>query len=357
MDKRKNFFKKTTDGSDKKHKLAESDVKVKIYSSVIAAAAALVLILTVTLSLCSAKNKASEKITASPATPDISDDISEEPTDSSDSSAFSITYDFNYTKETLDGEKLRSLLNFNPDGSYTANKEKCAEYVDHLADTYDTFGKDRKFHATIQGDIIVPNSSDAVYGWMTDREKTCEALVKMLEAGESVESCEPIYYDNGYGYVYTGVKSARTAEDDIGNTYIEIDLTAQHLWVYKNGEIAYQCDIVSGQSTSAATITLPGVYKLWYRGQNYPLNGSNADGESWSTTCNYWNLVSICGIGMHDTVSRLAYGGNIFQYDGSKGCINMPLESARYIYNEVELGTPVVMYYSEEQYRGFGVGD
>ncbi len=270
---------------------------------------------------------------------------------------FSITYDFGFKIEKLDGSELRSMLNFNSDGSYTINEEKCAEYIDFLADTYDTFGKDRKFQATIQGDVIVPNSSDAVYGWKIDIEKTCEELIKMLEKGETVESCEPVYYDNGYGYVYTGVKSARTADDDIGDTYVEIDLTAQHLWVYKNGEITHECDIVSGQSTSETTITLPGVYKLWYKGQNYPLNGSNADGESWSTTCNYWNLVSVCGIGLHDTVSRSAFGGNIFQYDGSKGCINMPLESARYIYDEVELGTPVVMYYSEEQYREFGLNN
>ncbi len=270
---------------------------------------------------------------------------------------FSITYDFGFKTETLDGAKLSSMLDLISDGSYTVNEEKCAEYVDFLADTYDTFGKDRKFHATIQGDIIVPNSSDAVYGWKTDREKTCEELIKMLEKGKTVKNCEPVYYDNGYGYVYTGVRSARTAEDDIGNTYVEIDLTAQHLWVYKNGEVIHECDIVSGQSTSENTITLPGVYKLWYKGQNYPLNGSNADGESWSTTCNYWNLVSVCGIGLHDTVSRNAYGGNIFQYDGSKGCINMPLESARYIYEEVELGTPVVMYYSEEQYHEFGLNN
>lgn len=270
---------------------------------------------------------------------------------------FSITYDFYYTTETLEGEKLEEMLNADPDGSCTVNDDKCREYVDYLADKYDTFGKDRKFHATLQGDIIVPNSDDAVYGWQIDREKTCEELVKMLKAGKTVESCEPVYYDNGYGYVYDGVKSARSADDDIGETYVEIDLSAQHLWVYKNGEITYQCDIVSGQSTSITTLTLPGVYKLWYKGQNYPLNGSNADGESWSTTCNYWNLVSVCGIGLHDTVYRNAFGGDEYRYNGSKGCINMPLDGAKYIYEEVALGTPVVMYYSEEQYREFGLRD
>lgn len=270
---------------------------------------------------------------------------------------FSITYDFYYTTETLNGEKLKEMYHTDADGNIVVDEEKCRNYVDYLADKYDTFGKPRKFHATLQGNIVVPNSDDAVYGWLTDKEKTCEELIKMIKEGETVKRCEPVYYDNGYGYTYDGVRSARNADDDIGDTYIEIDLSAQHLWVYINGKVTYQCDIVSGQSTSITTLTLPGVYKLWYKGQNYPLNGSNADGESWSSTCNYWNLVSICGIGLHDTVNRNAFGGNEFRYNGSKGCVNMPLEGAKYVYEQVPLGTPVVMYYSEEQYREFGLND
>ena len=212
----------------------------------------------------------------------------------------------------------------------------------------------RKFHATLQGDIVIPTSDDAKYGWWIDQKKTCNALVDMLNKGETVKKVDPIYYDNGAGYVFTGVESARTKDDDIGKTYVEIDLTAQHLWVYKKGKITYECDIVSGQTTSMARTTLPGVYKVWYKATNYRMKDSNADGESWDTTCNYWNRVAICGIGLHDTVTRYAFGGNIYQYSGSHGCINMPLDGAKYIYEKVALGTPVVMYYSQEQNERFG---
>ena len=71
----------------------------------------------------------------------------------------------------------------------------------------------------------------------------------------------------------------------------------------------------------------------------------NADGEEWDTTCNYWNNISLCGIGMHDSTWRGAFGDNIYQWNGSHGCINMPYEGAQYIYENVELGTPVVMFY------------
>ena len=266
----------------------------------------------------------------------------------------SITYDFDYTTETLKGEKLRSLLDIDSDGTYTANWDKCMKYVESLAKKYDTYNKKRKFHATLQGDIIVPPSSDAKYGWWIDQNKTCEALVNMLNEGKTVKKVDPIYYDNGGGYVFTGVESARSKDDDIGKTYVEIDLTAQHLWVYKKGKKVYECDIVSGQTTSMARTTLPGVYKVWSKATNYRMKDTNADGESWDTTCNYWNRVAIVGIGLHDTVTRSAFGGTIYQYLGSHGCINMPLEGAKYIYDKVAMGTPVVMYYSKEMNKQFG---
>ena len=73
---------------------------------------------------------------------------------------------------------------------------------------------------------------------------------------------------------------------------------------------------------------------------------SNADGDTWDTTCNYWNRIAIVGIGMHDSTWRGgAFGGDIYKYNGSHGCINMTYDDAKYIYDNVAMGTPVVMYY------------
>lgn len=256
----------------------------------------------------------------------------------------SITYDFDYTTETLTGKELIGLLDLDDSGKYSVDEDKCMKYVEKLAKKYDTFDTERKFKATLQGDITIPTSSDAKYGWWIDQQQTCDALVDMLEEGKSVESVDPIYYSTGY-FDFTGVESARSKDDDIGNTYIEVDLTDQHLWYYKKGKLEYECYIVSGQTTSAARTTLPGVYKLWNKQTNYRMKDSNADGEEWDTKCNYWNNVSLCGIGLHDSTWRGAFGGEIYKWNGSHGCINMPYDGAKYVYDNVELGTPVVMYY------------
>lgn len=257
----------------------------------------------------------------------------------------SVTYDFDYTTETLTGEKLMKMIKLKDDGSYTVDRKKAMEYVEKLAKKYDTYNTKRKFHATLQGDIIVPTSSDAKYGWWIDQEKTCDDLVDMLEKGESVDKVDPIYYSTGY-FDFTGVESARSKDDDIGDTYIEIDLTDQHLWYYEKGKKKLDTYIVSGQTTSEARTTLPGVYKLWSKETNKRMKDTNADGDEWDTKCNFWNNVSLCGIGLHDSTWRGGYfGGEIYKYNGSHGCINMSYDDAKYVYDNVPYGTPVVMYY------------
>ena len=255
-----------------------------------------------------------------------------------------IVYDFDYTTETLTGDKLMDMVTIGEDGSLTADRDKAMEYVEYLADKYDTYNTERKFHATIQGDIVVPTSSDAKYGWWIYQDATCDQLVEMLEAGESVESVDPVYYETG-GYVFTGREDARSADDDIGDTYIEIDLTNQHFWYYEKGKLLKDCDIVSGQTTSAARTTLPGVYKVWLKRTNYRMKDTNSDGDTWDTTCDYWTRVAIVGIGLHDSQWRWQFGGNIYKWNGSHGCINMPLEYAKYVHDHVAMDTPVVMYY------------
>jgi len=177
------------------------------------------------------------------------------------------------------------------------------------------------------------------------RRGDSDAVRTMLEKGESVDKVDPIYYSTGY-FDFTGVESARSKDDDIGDTYIEIDLTDQHLWYYEKGKKKLDTYIVSGQTTSEARTTLPGVYKLWSKETNKRMKDTNADGDEWDTKCNFWNNVSLCGIGLHDSTWRGGYfGGEIYKYNGSHGCINMSYDDAKYVYDNVPYGTPVVMYY------------
>lgn len=255
-----------------------------------------------------------------------------------------INYDFNYTKEKLTGKKLAKMVKVKRDGTWTIDEDKCMEYIEELADKYDTYNKPRKFKATKLGKITVPPSSDAKYGWWLDQKACCKQLIGIIKKGENRKKVVPVYYKDG-NFEFTGVPEARSENDDIGKTYLEVDLTNQMWWYYKDGKKKKEGYVVSGQTTSAARTTLPGVYKLWQKDTNYRMKDRNADGEQWDTTCNYWNRIAIVGIGMHDSTWRYGFGGTIYQYDGSHGCINMSYYDAQYVYENVPLGTPVVMYY------------
>lgn len=255
-----------------------------------------------------------------------------------------ICYNFDYTKEKLTGKALCKLIHVRRDGSYTVDEDACEKYIESLAEKYDTYNKKRKFKATIQGKITVPTSDDAKYGWWLDQEACTEELVKMVKNGKTKKNVKPLYWHEG-NFEFVGLASDRSEKGDIGKTYIEVDLTNQQWWYYKNGKKKRHGYVVSGQTTSPARTTLPGVYKVWQKDTNYRMKDRNADGESWDTTCNYWNRIAIVGIGMHDSTWRGAFGGDIYKYNGSHGCINMTYDDAKYIYDNVAFNTPVVMYY------------
>lgn len=125
---------------------------------------------------------------------------------------------------------------------------------------------------------------------------------------------------------------------DVGTTYIEISLDKQHMWYYKNGKLIVSTDVVTGYKNAHDTPT--GLY--------YIINKSSPArlvGETWDVQVNYWLAVTYDGVGIHDSTWRYSgYGGNIYTYDGSHGCINTPHDEVKKIYDNCEENTPVVIY-------------
>ena len=50
--------------------------------------------------------------------------------------------------------------------------------------------------------------------------------------------------------------------NDLGDTYIEVDLTEQYMWYYQNGNIIFQSEIVSGLPGDPDRKTPPGIFTL-----------------------------------------------------------------------------------------------
>lgn len=244
----------------------------------------------------------------------------------------SITFDFVDRQYTLGGLELVEMYEEGEDGSLHLNRQALEDWVVDLAVETDTYGRTRTFNATGVGEVEVP---PGIYGWQINVDETTDKLVDLLEEGGHVET-EPVY----------NMTAMDRSSNDIGDTYIEVDISRQHLWAYVDGELAFESDLVSGMGDSKWETPL-GVDELWSRETNRILEGSSFDtGVPYATPVNYWMPINWKGIGFHDASWRDNFGGQIYQTNGSNGCLNLPAPTAESIYETYSTGTPVVVYKS-----------
>lgn len=235
-----------------------------------------------------------------------------------------ITYDWNGNKVVVDGDTIKDWIQMDAKEPQL-KEEDIAEFVAEQAKEYDTYGKKRKF-TTVQGiELTLPSGA---YGWKTDRAEETKELIASIEKGETIDK-EPVYSSKG----------AQKGSNDIGNSYVEIDLTNQHLYLFQKGTIVLETDFVSGNMTKPDCITPPGVFGLTYKTRNAVLRGAN-----YETPVNYWMPFN-GNVGMHDATWRSSFGGTIYLTSGSHGCVNLPLDMAAAIYEYMSTGFPIVCYY------------
>jgi hypothetical protein len=133
---------------------------------------------------------------------------------------------------------------------------------------------------------------------------------------------------------------SNVVELPFGGNYIEIDLTAQKLWVYKDGLRVVESPIVSG-CVADGRFTPNGVYEIYEQEEDCWLTG-----PTWNDYVEYW-LAFYQSFGLHDASWRSEFGGDIYLYEGSHGCPNLPPELADDVYNNAPLGTKVILYGGE----------
>lgn len=225
----------------------------------------------------------------------------------------------------LRADKDRNLL---PDetGRIVIDEEQVKQWVDELAAQYNTCGKEREFQST-RGDLIHVKYS--TYGTELDTKAEKKYLVKALsEKRDEQENHIPAYKQEGF------VRGL----DDIGDTYIEVDMTEQHMYYYVNGELQLETDVVTG-NTSRRRGTPEGINFVYNKQRNRILRGAD-----YATPVKYWMPVR-GAIGIHDADWRSEFGGEIYKKNGSHGCVNTPPDVMAELYDMVEIGTPVVMFY------------
>lgn len=241
--------------------------------------------------------------------------------------AAKITYDMDYTTEVVDAADIHEWLSVDKNYKVTIEKEKIREFMTWMGEKYNTAGRTRIF-TTPGGSTI--RVSGGTYGWRLNQVDETEELYKLVKKG-AVEKKEPLYIQKGQKRDKDG--------DDIGDTYVAISISGQYMWFYKNGSCLISTPVVTG-NTSKGRGTPTGVYAIAFKQRNHTLRG-----QGYASFVNYWMpFYEYRGIGIHDSSWRSSYGGSIYCSNGSHGCVNTPYSAAQYIYQNIEPGTPVIVY-------------
>ncbi len=237
-----------------------------------------------------------------------------------------VTYTFGSSTETLDSQTIDSWITIDGE-NIGINEDSARAYVENLANTYNTIYVPRIFHTSYGNDVTI---SDNEYGFRIDQDAEVAQLLEDLKTGTAV-SRDPIYSSQGM---------QRNGTDDLAGSYIEVSLDNQHLWLYKDGALVTETDIVSGAPTKGRE-TYRGAWPIAYKASPFNLSSSE---YGYNVKVNYW-MPFVYGQGLHDASWQSSFGGTRYKSGaGSHGCINLPEDQAALIYNTIDGGYPIIIY-------------
>lgn len=230
---------------------------------------------------------------------------------------------------TLDVSTIKDWVSQDENGKFTIDVENgVAEFVEELDIKVNEANYFLHFRAT---DLCKIATIELPIDLRVQLNKESEiAAIKSM-----LGNPEPIYVEP----IYDKIPISKLT------SYIEIDLSRQHVWFYVDGKLIVDAPCVTG-NVSQGYNTPTGVFHLLNKNRGAILEGFNKDGSKYSSYVEYW-MRFYEGYGMHDATWRSEFGENIYQTSGSHGCINLPEGAAAQIYELIDETMPIIIYQSE----------
>ena len=232
----------------------------------------------------------------------------------------------------VDKQLISGWITYDAEMNVTFNEDAVREWMREFGSKYDTVGTSRTITTPTGKTAEV---SGGTYGWIVDEAAETENLINSIKNGEVAER-EPAYKQT----------AASHGAQDWGNTYIEVDIAAQHMWYIVDGSIAMESDVVTGLPADGRD-TPTGVYSILYTERDSTLKGEvdPATGKpSYETPVAFWMPFTWQGHGFHDATWQSSFGGSRYQTNGSHGCVNMPYDKAEQLFGMISAGTPVIVH-------------
>lgn len=212
-------------------------------------------------------------------------------------------------------------------------KNKIAE----INNSQSTLNKDFSFK-THSGSVISVKGKG--YGWAINVDKEIPRILAAFENGEKTVAASNIY---GKGWKGEGYGYETITNNGIGDTYAEVSIAEQRIWIYKNGQLVVTTNVVTGtQNTGHGTS--PGVWYILYKQTSAILTGRENGKITYQTPVQYWAPFTNDGQGFHDASWRSNWGSKAYLAAGSHGCVNTPPSVMKTVYNNLSAYQPVIVY-------------
>lgn len=230
----------------------------------------------------------------------------------------------------LNSEIIKNWVYLDENGNYEFDIENgVSEFVTNLALKISNINSTYQFTATDLEDPIEVYIPKEIWIQL-DQEKEIAEIKTLLGSSETI-NLAPIYDRKTFSEMLT--------------SYVEVDIARQHIWIYIDGALYLDTACVTG-NVSNGYDTPTGVFFLLNKNRDALLEGTNKDGSKYSTPVKYW-MRFYKGCGFHDAWWRNEFGKNIYQTNGSHGCINMPSEKAAKMYEIIDSTMPIIIYNSQ----------
>ena len=139
------------------------------------------------------------------------------------------------------------------------------------------------------------------------------------------------------------INCTRNGEEfSISGTYVEVDIDNQTMTMYKDSKCIVHTSVVTGALDGHQTPT--GFYHVENKDTDCWLSGPD-----YLVFVKYW--VGIYGpYGLHDSSWRENYGSDYYVNGGSHGCVNTPESAMKTIFDNINVGDPVLVFGKNQWY-------
>lgn len=240
-----------------------------------------------------------------------------------------ITMNSYIDKVSLNEELLREMIVDDENGDPVIDKEQVRAWIYDWAQERG-LDEEKNLFVTHGGRLMYVGNG-ILQGWSLDVEATAERAWQAVTERES-----------GIVFPVTTDKDGNLQSD---MTYVEINIMKQKMWFYLEGKQLVSTPVVTGDIMKGYDTPSNGIWSIYYKTTDYTMHGPRlANGQyEYVTHVSYWMPFND-QIGIHDMVTRPEFGGEIYKWNGSHGCVNTPIENVAVIYENAPVGTPVVVH-------------